>query len=328
VGRIQIKEKEKFQIIYKMIQRKNNRLNISYMCKVADVSRSGYYNYVKNLTSQTYLNKEKSDKSDFEDILTAYNYKNRYKGARGIKMCLERDFGIIMNLKKIRRLMKKYGLKCPIRKANPYRRMAKAMKTNNIAPNLLERHFYNGNPFENLLTDISYLYYGPRRDLAYISTIKDSVTREILAYQVSDSLELKFVENTVEMLVNRSDVILTENTLLHSDQGVHYTSNIYQKLLKDFHITQSMSRRGNCWDNAPQESYFGHMKDELHLKGCLDFKDLQNEINDYIYYYNNERYQWDLGKRTPTEYRRYLLEGGVPLLHPKEKTDCTNIQSV
>lgn len=311
-----------------MSQRKNNKLNISYMCIVANVSRSGYYNYVKNLTSERYLNKELLDKEDFNDILKAYQYKGRNKGARAIKMCLERDFDIIMNLKKIRRLMKKYGLKCPIRKANPYRRMAKAMKTNNIVPNHLERKFYDGAPFENLLTDISYLYYGPNRDLAYISTIKDSVTREILAYKVSDSLELTFVEETLKMLVNRHDITLTEKTLIHSDQGIHYTSNIYQKLLKDFNIVQSMSRRGNCWDNAPQESYFGHMKDELHLKECLDYQDLNNEIDNYIDYYNNSRYQWDLGKRTPVEYRIYLLEGGTPLLKAKEKTESAIAQSV
>lgn len=297
------------------------------MCSIAGVSRSGYYRYVKNLSSEYYLTKELLDKKDFNDILTAYKAHNRNKGARAIKMCLERDYHIIMNLKKIRRLMKKYGLKCPIRKANPYRRMVKAMKTNNIVPNLLERKFYDGKPYEKLLTDISYLFYGPNRNLAYISTIKDAVTREILAYQLSESLEISFVEDTVKMLVSRKDIKLTNKTMIHSDQGVHYTSNLYQSLLKDFNITQSMSRRGNCWDNAPQESYFGHMKDELHLKECLDYLDLEQDINEYIEYYNNSRYQWDLGKRTPVEYRIYLLEGGIPLLKSKEKADSTIVQS-
>lgn len=297
------------------------------MCRIAKVSRSGYYNYVKKLTSEKYLNREKLDELDFEDIVSAYKYRNRNKGARAIKMCLERDYKIVMNLKKIRRLMKKYGLKCPIRKANPYRRMAKAMKTNNVYPNLLGRNFYEGKPFENLLTDISYLYYGRLRNVAYISTIKDSVTREILAYKLSKTLELEFVKETVLMLVKRKDIKLTGKTLLHSDQGCHYTSLIYQKLLKDFNIIQSMSRRGNCWDNAPQESYFGHMKDELHLKECLDYDELKAEIDDYIDYYNNHRYQWDLGKRSPVEYRIYLLEGGRQLLTTIKKAESTNVQS-
>ena len=83
-------------------------------------------------------------------------------------------------------------------------------------------------------------------------------------------------------------------------------------------ITQSMSRRGNYWDNAPQESFFGHMKDELKIKECLSFDELQIEIDDYMDYYNNYRYQWDLEKRSPVEYRIYLLGCGNPLLHKKE----------
>lgn len=306
-----------------MAERKGNRLNIRYMCQVAGVSRSGYYNYVSNQNTGVYSEKEKADRADFEDILKAYEYKKRNKGARAIKMCLDRDFHIIMNLKKIRRLMKKYGLKCPIRKANPYRRMAKAIKTNNIAENKLERKFYDGGPFEKLLTDISYIFYGPDRKLAYMSKIRDSVTREILAYRMSESLDITFVEETVRDLVKRDDIELTDMTLIHSDQGCHYTSNAYQKLLKDSDIVQSMSRRGNCWDNAPLESYFGHMKDELNLRDCKGYKDLVKEVDDYVDYYNSHRYQWDLGKRTPIEYRNYLLNGGKPLLKSKQKAEST-----
>ena len=305
-------------MIYKMTQRKKGKLNVRWLCSTAGVSRSGYYNYVKNLTSDKYLLHEEKDKEDFELILKAYQFKNRHKGARLIKMTLERDFNTIMNLKKIRRLMKKFGLICPIRKANPYRRMAKAMATNNYHDNILNREFYEANPFEHLLTDITYIYYGPNKHKAYLSTIKDAATREILAYKLSTNLELEFVLDTVNQLKDRFGYLLSDRTLLHSDQGCHYTSIAYQQLLKQIEITQSMSRRGNCWDNAPQESFFGHMKDELHIKECLDYEELQIEIDDYMDYYNNYRYQWDLGKRSPVEYRIYLLEGGNPLLHKKE----------
>ena len=301
-----------------MTQRKKGKLNVRWLCSTAGVSRSGYYNYVKNLTSDKYLLREEKDKEDFELILKAYQFKNRHKGARLIKMTLERDFDTIMNLKKIRRLMKKFGLICPIRKANPYRRMAKAMATNNYHDNILNREFYEANPFEHLLTDITYIYYGPNKHKAYLSTIKDAATREILAYKLSTNLELEFVLDTVNQLKDRFGYLLSDKTLLHSDQGCHYTSIAYQQLLKQIEITQSMSRRGNCWDNAPQESFFGHMKDELHIKECLDYEELQIEIDDYMDYYNNYRYQWDLGKRSPVEYRIYLLEGGNPLLHKKE----------
>ena len=312
-----------------MTQKHKDKLNIKWLCSIAGVSRSGYYNYVKNLTSDRYLLREEKDKEDFELILKAYQFKNRHKGARLIKMTLEREYGIIMNLKKIRRLMKKFGLFCPIRKANPYRRMSKAMATNNYHDNILNREFYEAKPFEHLLTDITYIYYGPNKHKAYLSTIKDAATREILAYKLSTNLELGFVLNTVNQLKDRFGYLLSDKTLLHSDQGCHYTSIAYQQLLNQLEITQSMSRRGNCWDNAPQESFFGHMKDELHIKECLDYEELQIEIDDYMDYYNNYRYQWDLGKRSPVEYRIYLLEGGNPLLHKKEANhDSSQLASV
>ena len=296
------------------------------MCKVANVSRSGYYRYVKNLTSNTFIEREIKDKQDFNLIVEAYKFKNRHKGARAIKMVLERQEGIYMNLKKIRRLMKKYGLICPIRKANPYRRMMKALKTNNVAPNILNRNFYDGLPGEKLLTDITYLYYSKERKLVYLSTIKDSVTREILSWELSESLDVEFVLKTVNKLYLENKVPITQQTIIHSDQGCHYTSNAYQDLLNKLELLQSMSRRGNCWDNAPQESFFGHMKDELFLKKCNDIDELFNELIDYMDYYNNYRYQWDLNKMAPTEYRIYLLEGNPPLLVNK-KADNTIVQS-
>jgi hypothetical protein len=201
-------------MIYKLKLKHKEKLNIKWMCEISGVSRSGYYNYVKNLTSSKYLLKEEKDKEDFDLIMQAYKFKNRHKGARAIKMTLERQYGIIMNLKKIRRLMRKFNLKCPIRKANPYRRLAKALKTNNYHDNKINREFYNGNPGEKLLTDITYIFYGPNRDVAYLSTIKDSVTTEILSYKLSLSLEEQFVLDTVNQLIIDNKVPITENTTL------------------------------------------------------------------------------------------------------------------
>lgn len=99
-----------------------------------------------------------------------------------------------------------------------------------------------------------------------------------------------------------------KNLIIHSDQGFHYTSTFYANKLKKFKVTQSMSRRGNCLDNSPIESFFGHMKDEVELKTCKTFEEVKNMIEDYINYYNNERYQWGLNKMTPTQYRCHLLK--------------------
>jgi putative transposase len=230
--------------------------------------------------------------------MKAYRFKGFNKGARQLKMTLENDFQTTMNLKKIRRLMKKFGLHCPIRKANPYKRMAKALKTSHVAPNKLERKFKEGNPNQVLMTDITYLTYDLNQR-AYLSGIKDGVTNEIHGYKVSRNLDISFVEESVNQL---NQISLDPKVMINSDQGVHYTSHAFQRCLKELNIEQSMSRRGNCWDNAPIESFFGHMKDEINLIDCKTFEDVVKAIDEYMDYYNNFRYQWDLNRMSPRAY--------------------------
>jgi len=220
--------------------------------------------------------------------------------------------GIRMNRKKIQRLMSKYGLKCPIRKANPYHRMAKAMKTDNVSKNLVNREFQEHGPGMILLTDITYLFYN-HGDKAYLSVIKDAYTKQVMAYVVSESLAIDFVLKTVNMLIQNHGISLSEETILHSDQGCHYTSISFRQLLKDRKLQQSMSRRGNCWDNTPQESFFGHMKDEIHIERCSSISDLKLTIDDYMDYYNNDRYQWGLAKLSPNQYASYLKTSEYPI---------------
>lgn len=256
--------------------------------------------------------KEEQDQKDFADILKAYQFKNRHKGARQIKMTLLREYRIVMNLKKIRRLMRKYGLVCPKRCPNPYKRIAKALKTNNVADNVLNRDFKKGYG-QVILSDITYLFYGKHHDkLAYLSSTKDPTTMQVPAYKVSNNLELSFVIDTIHMIKNNKAYKLSPNALFHTDQGCHYTSNDFRKTLQAEGFIQSMSRRGNCWDNAPQESFFGQMKDELHLEQCETFEDVVAEIDSYMDYYNNYRYQWKLSMMAPNEYAKYLTTGIMP----------------
>lgn len=203
------------------------------------------------------------------------------------------NLSMVMNIKKIRRLMKKYGLKCLVRKANPYRRMAKALKTSYVAPNLLNREFEAHSPRAVLLTDITYISNG-KAPRCYLSAIIDACTKELLAWVLSASLEVDFVLETVNQLIERHVPSLQAQVLFHSDQGAHYTSVKFVQLVKDSQLRQSMSRRANCWDNAPQESFFGHMKDEINLSGCTCFAQIHEVIQAWTDYYNDERYQWDL----------------------------------
>ena len=299
-----------FEIIQKTVSSLHNRISIKMMCQVAGVSRSGYYTWLKVAPVREI--REEHDRADFEFILEAYNKRGYTKGARGIYMCLlHHSPTVIMNLKKIRRLMKKYNLLCPIRKKNPYRLMAKAMKTNSVSPNLLNREFECYGPRIVLLTDITYIPYNGV--FAYLSTILDAFTKQILSYVLSDSLEVDFVLETVRILMNDHGISMHDETLVHSDQGCHYTSHKFIDLLKDNDLRQSMSRRGNCWDNAPQESFFGHMKDSIDLSSCTLFSQVKDIIDDYIDYYNNDRYQWDLAKLSPNEYFQFVTTGVYPL---------------
>ena len=305
----------KYKIIQDTINKSDNLLNISVLCDIAGVSRSGYYHYL--VTEDVRRQREEKDQSDFEIILMAYQHRGYDKGARGIYMhLLHLDPPVVLNVKKIRRLMKKFGLRCPIRKANPYRRMAKAMATSYVAPNLLNREFEEHGPRKVLLTDVTYIING-KAPRCYMSTIIDACTKELLAWVLSMSLEVDFVLDTVNQLIDNHGVTLSAETLIHSDQGAHYTSVSFVQLIKNYELRQSMSRRANCWDNAPQESFFGHMKDEIHIEECETFEEIQHEINQWTDYYNNERYQWDLAKLSPTEYYKYLTTGIYPLRIPK-----------
>ncbi|MDB2091149.1 IS3 family transposase [Clostridium paraputrificum] len=277
---------------------------IKHLCDVAGVSRSGYYRFLK--TKDLRKQRLSEDILAMDIILKAFDHRGYKKGSRSIKMTLESEFGITYSRKRIQRIMRKFNIVCPIRKANPYKRMAKATKEHKVVPNLLNREFKQEVVGKVLLTDITYLPYG-KGQMAYLSTIKDASTNEILAYNLSDSLKLDIATDTIHKLMANTNVKLSEDAFIHSDQGVHYTSPIFQKLLKSNKLGQSMSRRGNCWDNAPQESFFGHMKDEIDYKNCTTLAELQSVIDDYIYYYNNYRCQWNLKRLTPAQYRNQLL---------------------
>ena len=279
---------------------------LSYFCQLSGVSRSGYYSYFSLKSINARNKKEIEDIESHKNILSAFKFKNRKKGARQIKMTLENEFDINYNLKRVRRIMKKYDITCPHRKANPYRRMMKATKEHTVLPNLLNREFKQGIPGKVLLTDISYIFF-KHGQKAYLSTILDSSTNEVLAYNVSKSLKIDIVTNTIDILLKSDSFTLHKDALIHSDQGVHYTSPIFQSKLKANNLGQSMSRRGNCWDNAPQESFFGHLKDEVNVKACATLEELLEEIDEYMDYYNNYRYQWNLKKMTPMQYRNHLL---------------------
>ena len=305
----EVPTRKRYEIISQTIKNDNNELNITLLCKIAQVSRSGYYEFIKRQNEDNPI--EQKDRKDFELILDAYNYRGYKKGSRSIHMRLLHN-GTPMNRKKIQRLMRKYNLKCPIRKPNPYKKMLKESEVSEVAENLLERKFREYGPRYVLLTDITYLFYG-RGNKAYLSSIKDAYTKEILAHVVSSNMKEDFVLETINILMNNHKHELKTDALIHSDQGIHYKAYTLKELLNNSQLRQSMSRKANCWDNAPQESFHGHMKDEIDLSNCNTIEDVKKVIDDYIDYYNNDRYQWNLAKLSPSEYYKYTMTGDYPL---------------
>lgn len=217
---------------------------VSYLCKLVGVSRSGYYRY---FSEEAELNRQARDQEDEvvkEIVLKAYNFRRRKKGARQIKMTLKNQYQITYNLKRIRCIMEKFQIICPIRKANPYRRMAIATKEHRTLPNLLNRKFKQGIARKVLLTDITYLSYGKGKR-AYLSAIKDAETNEILAYETSDKITLDIALNTLKKL-KKNGVKLAEGAFIHSNQGFHYTSPQFQKMVKKMGLGQFRGTRGQA----------------------------------------------------------------------------------
>ena len=236
---------------------------------------------------------------DYEDCLEVKRVfddgKGKY-GWRSIKMRLK-----AMNHKKIQRIMRKYGLVAKVRKKNPYKAIMKKSMEHRIFPNKLQREFHQTAPFKVFCTDITYIPFQSR--FAYLSVIKDIATAEVMAWNVSMYMEMTLVTGTIEQLKLDS----YENIMIHSDQGFHYTNPAYINMVKELKMIQSMSGKGKCIDNAPIESFFGHMKDELEYESCRSFGELRLAIDEYMRYYNYERKQWTRNKMAPVEYRNHLI---------------------
>ena len=276
---------------------------VSFLCGVAGVKRKSYYVWLK--AEDKRIERERRDEEDYELLRKIYDRRKKKIGGRQIKMSLENDYGVIMSLNKIFRLTRKFNIQSIIRRGNPYKNIAKATQEHKTCSNILNRKFIQ-EPGMVLLTDITYLYL-ENRTKVYLSCVKDGTTREILAYHLSTSLEMGIVYKTLDRLMASLDGNVHPEALLHSDQGVQYTHPEYRKRVKELGFTQSMSRKGNCLDNAPMESFFGHFKDEVDATTCKTIAELRRKIENYMEYYNSARYQWGLKKMTPEQYRDHLL---------------------
>lgn len=274
-------------------KKENPRLNISSILNALNLPASTYYRQ---------LSSPRRDKENDFKIIEKHFLRSKCKaGIRQLKMIIERKEGLIFNKKKIARIKRLYGLETKIRRCNKYRTFAKKQQEHEVHPNHLQRTFDVKKPDQVYSIDITQIRYG--RNKAYVAAIKDLCTKEIVASEVSMNAGVFFTNLAVKKAINKLPVEKKKELMIHSDQGINFTHFSYRRILKDQGVLQSMSRKGNCLDNAPIESFFGTFKDLIELKDCKTFAEVKKEVTKTIRYYNYERPQLSLNKKPPIEYR-------------------------
>ena len=267
------------------------------------ISRSSFYSCLKDPKYGSHqAAKALQDAEDIKVIREVIDYKGYPKGTRMIYMMMKMITGKQFSINKIRRLKQKYGITCEVRKANASRQATQRLLKRNRKGNHLKRKFRLHRPREVYLSDVTYLDYGNHKR-AYGSAIIDAVTGKLICFEISEHNDLQLVEDSLEWFRAEKP---HKGALFHTDQGSLYLSDSFQKHIRKKGFRQSMSKRGNCWDNAPQESFFGHFKDEVDYSGCRMVEELSERVYEYMKYYNIERGQWTRNRMTPVQYERYL----------------------
>ena len=280
-------------IKYLAIYHHRNKYPVNVMCNFFEVSRSGYYEYLKR------MNRPARDIALAEAIAECQRTCKRTYGYRRIHLWLKRSKSMHYNPKTILRVMHKYGLLSEIRRRRKYRQMGEQLHK---YENLLNRQFNADRPNAKWVTDISYIHTA--QGVLYLSMIRDLYDNSIVAHKMGAEQTVNLVLNTIKEAMQKEAV--TVELQLHSDQGFQYTSTGYFNLTQKYGITPSMSRCGNCYDNALAENFFSILKTECIYRHKLRTHDEAIElIDDYIYFYNNERIQLKT-KLTPLEKRRQL----------------------
>ena len=271
-----------------VIYRHKEKYSISEMCRFCEVSRSGYYAYVKRMDVPAW------DLPLAEKIRECQERSHSTYGYRRVQIWLERQ-GIHRNPKTVLRVMQKYNLLSEVRRKK-YHNYTTGIY---VYPNRLARDFHAERPNQKWVTDISYIKTG--QGFLYLSVIRDLYDNSIVAYKTGTEQNVNLVLSTIRTAKRKEKV--TAELQLHSDQGFQYTSQAYYSLTKSYHITPSMSSRGNPYDNAMAENFFSILKTECIYRTKLKtYEEARLRIDEYIHFYNNERIQLKT-KLTPLEKR-------------------------
>ena len=274
-----------------------NKYSVNTLCKMLECSKSGYYDWIKLGRPEN-----KAFKESTNELVVKMHEKNKTWGIRQIRMQIKKIYSLIVTNFAVYRYMRLNDIQSITRKkTHRYSKLP-----HHQIPNLLQRNFTTFCSNCKWSIDISYIF--ATDGVKYLCAIKDMYDKSIIAYTISKTLDLPFVLNTVQQAVNLVPWEQRKKLILHSDQGFHFTNIVYQKLLADNNIIQSISAKGSSVDNVPIESFFSTLKSEcVYLIKNLKVKDIDETIDKFIEYYNNERLQEKIKELTPFEFRELTL---------------------
>ena len=255
------------------------------MCQFFEVSRSGYYDFCKRMSRP-------EPDVELAELLRPQQERCRQTyGYRRMWLWLEKQ-GIHHNPKTVLRVMKKYNILAEIRRPRKWVQMGQQIHK---YENLLNRDFQTDAPNKKWVTDISYIHTG--EGILYLSMIRDLYDNSIVAYKTATQQTVNLVLDTIRLAMKAEKKRVAAELQLHSDQGFQYTSHGYFNLTQEYGITPSMSRRGNCYDNAMAENFFSILKTEcIYRQKIKTFLHARELIDDFIHFYNHERIQLKTGE--------------------------------
>ena len=267
------------------------------MCKVLKVNRASYYHW---LSSGSVIRKVDIKLNELVEFI--FNQGRNAYGTRRIKDKLLLYYGLFVSRKRISNIMKYLNLKVKMKRR--YKNTTDSNHNLPIAPNILDRDFYASNKDEKYVGDITYISTG--EGWLYLATVIDLYSRKVVGWSMDDTMKVSLVNNALNMALRHRTP--KKGLIWHTDRGSQYASYSHKDLLEKYNITQSMSRKGNCWDNAVAESFFKSLKNELVYQTVFyTKKQAKQEIFKYIeLFYNRVRSHSYLNGLSPVEFEEKI----------------------
>ncbi len=303
----------RFELVERFIE-KHPEYNIQKCLFMFGVNSEGYYSWRSRKNERNKVAADNEENRIMEAIRQICRKAGYNPGKRQMQVYLKRDHGISAGLRRIKRIMNFMRIEPTLPKKDAYKNQVAYNHPMSCPDNKLKQNFFIG-PRKVILTDITYIYYGPSRKLLYLCVFYDPFTREVLGFAVDKRMTVELVKKAYSgMMKKHGHELKNPDIYIHSDQGSQYLETSFKQLLSDDDFIRSVSRRGNSQDNAPMESFFGRMKSHIMniLALCPNSETAIRLVEGYMNAYNNEKYQYSLAGLTPTEFYFYCVSGVYP----------------